>query len=127
MSIRIEAIATRVVEHPLRQDRVIVSPLGKQDRSRFLVVRVEGSSGLRGFGEAATTPVWSGETAEGARLAIESVLAPLLVGRAFEHPREALAVMDRVMFGNPFAKAAIDVALWDLWARQQDVPAVRLF
>src|SRR5262249_15527778 len=29
--------------------------------------------------------------------------------------------------GNPFAKSALDTALWDLWAKEQGVPATKLF
>jgi L-alanine-DL-glutamate epimerase-like enolase superfamily enzyme len=88
---------------------------------------VNGASGERGYGEAATTALWSGETAETAQWVIENLFAPQLAGHTFDHPGEALAIMDRATHGNPFAKAAIDTALWDLWAREQGVPASKLF
>jgi muconate cycloisomerase len=92
-----------------------------------LTVIVHGISGLCGYGEAATTPLWSGETAETARWMVENLFAPRLLGRTFEHPREALAIMDQAAHGNPFAKASLDTAIWDLWARGQDLPASKLF
>jgi len=127
MSIRIQRIEARVVEHPLRKSRIVVSPVGVHDRSRFLAVTVHGKNGQRGYGEAATTPLWCGETAETAQWMVENLFAPQLVGHAFEHPREALAIMDKTAHGNPFAKAAVDAAIWDLWAREQGVPATKLF
>ena len=34
--------------------------------------------------------------------------------------------MDRSLHGNPFAKAAVDIALWDLWARSRGVSVASL-
>jgi len=127
MSFRVQKLETRIVDHRLRADRVIVSHAGRHDSSRFLIVTAHGNGGARGYGEAATTPLWSGETAETARCAIEHLFMPRLAGHAFDHPREALALMEQSAYGNAFAKSAIDTALWDLWAREQGVPAVKLF
>ncbi|MBI4025292.1 MAG: hypothetical protein HY360_09955 [Verrucomicrobia bacterium] len=99
---RIQRIDARIDDHPLRKSRIVVSPAGTHDRSRFLTVIVPGASGQRGYGEAATTALWSGETAETAQWLIENLFVPRLVGHTFGHPREALAIMDRATHGNPF-------------------------
>ena len=127
MSIRIRRIDTRVVEHRLRPERIIRSHAGLHDRSRFLIVTVHGEAGLRGYAEAATTALWSGETAETAGTIIQSLFAPKLIGASFDHPREALALMDAQACANPFAKSAVDTAIWDLWARAQNVRSTKLF
>ena len=119
-------IETRIVEHEIRADHVIVSNLGRHVSSRYLVVIVHGDDRLKGYGEAATTPGWSGETAEGARHVIEDVFAPRLITGTFEHPAEALQVMDTCCWGNPFAKSAVDTALWDLWAKIREVSVSEL-
>lgn len=116
MGFRLQRLSTRIEDHPLRRDRVIVSHAGRHDRSRFLRVTAH-ADGLRGHGEAATTPLWSGESAETAQWTIENLFAPRLIGSTFDHPREALALLDQAAFGNPFAKGAVDTALWDLWGR----------
>lgn len=123
----IRRIETRIVTHPLRTGRVILSHAGAHACSRFLVAIVEGGNEARGFGEAATTPNWSGETAETAQWIVDKLFAPRLVGNTFDHPREAFAIMDSAIVGNPFAKGALDTAMWDLWARTEGVPATRLF
>jgi muconate cycloisomerase len=127
MDIRIERIETAIVDHPLRAERIIVSHLGAHSQSRFVTVTVQDSDGRRGFGEAATTPLWSGETAETARAVIESLFVPALVGGSFGHPREALARVDAQIYGFPFAKGAVDTAVWDLWAKARGVRATELF
>jgi muconate cycloisomerase len=119
MRLRIEKITARVVDHPVRQDGAIVSSLGRHTASRYLVVTLQNAEGECGYGEATTAPIWSGESAETAKWMIERFLSPLLAGATFDHPSEAVVIMDRHLHGNSFGKSAIDVALWDLWARQQ--------
>ena len=127
MSFRAKRIEARIVNHALREDRIIVSAAGRHDRSRFLLVVAHGDDETRGFGEAATTTLWNGEAAETARWMVENVFAPKLEGAIFDHPREALEVMDGLSRGHPFAKSAIDTALWDLWTRSAGVPASKRF
>lgn len=117
MSLRISRIEVRIIDHPVRQDGAIVSSLGRHESSHYVTVAIADDDGNRGYGEAATTPVWSGETAEGAKAMIDHLLAPMLTGGTIGEPAEALEWMDRRLHGNPFAKAAVDVALWDLWGR----------
>ncbi|HYF52054.1 MAG TPA: enolase C-terminal domain-like protein, partial [Planctomycetota bacterium] len=122
-----ERVETKIVEHALRRDRMIVSHAGAHDRSRYLTVIAESSDGIRGYGEAATTPLWSGEAAETAQWMVEHVFAPRVCRKTFDHPREALALMDAAAFANPFAKGAVDAAIWDVFARMAGVPAAKLF
>jgi muconate cycloisomerase len=119
MGLVAEKITARIVDHPVRQDGAIVSSLGRHTASRYLIVTVQDSEGFYGYGEATTAPIWSGESAETAKWMIERFLSPLLVGAAFDHPSHAVAIMDRHLHGNSFGKAAIDIALWDLWARKR--------
>ena len=126
MSFRIRTITARVVDHPVRSDGAIISFLGRHEASRYATVTVSGDSGVEGFGEATTAPVWSGETAETAKWMVERFLAPRLIGATFDHPSEPVAIMDRTLHANSFTKAAIDVAVWDLWARMQNAPIWRL-
>lgn len=126
MSFRIERIEAQVVDHPVRMDGAIVSFLGRHEASRYVTVTVVADHDLQGFGEAATAPVWSGEAAETAREMIEHFIAPRLVGARFDHPAECVALLDRELHANPFAKSAVDIALWDVWGRSQGVPVSKL-
>lgn len=127
MSIKIKKITTHISEHHLRKERIIVSNIGIHDCSRFLTVTLHSDNGLKGFGEAATTPIWSGEAAETAQFMVEKVFAPKLENHTFDHPREVISIMDELVVGNPFAKASVDTAFWDLWARSQDVRVTHFF
>jgi muconate cycloisomerase len=122
----VRQIEARIIDHPVRQDGAILSILGRHEASHYLTVTVTGDDGTRGYGEAATAPVWSGETAETAKWLIDHHLAPLILDRTFAEPAEALDLMDRRLHGNPFTKAAIDIALWDLWGRSRGVSVASL-
>lgn len=119
MSFAIRQIEARIVDHAVRQNGAIVSSLGRHVSSRYLTVTVTSADGVSGYGEGTTAPIWSGESAETAKWMIDEFVAPLIVGPRFDHPCEAVAIMDRHLHANSFGKAAIDIALWDLWARSQ--------
>jgi L-alanine-DL-glutamate epimerase-like enolase superfamily enzyme len=121
MSLRIRRIEAQVVNHPVRGEGAIISFLGRHEASRYVTVTVTGDDGMRGYGEATTAPVWSGESAETAKWMLDELIAPKIVGATFGEPAEALAVLDRVLHANGFAKAALDIAIWDLWAKQKGV------
>ena len=95
-----------------------------------VLVRVEDSEGAHGWGEAwCNFPSCGAE--HRARL-IETVLAPLLVGRAFASPQAAFEAMTQqtavlaIQSGEPGpvaqAIAGVDIALHDLAARRRGLP-----
>ncbi len=91
-----------------------------------VVVRIETDAGLTGWGECASSPTFSGETQGSLLAAIEGFLAPAILG---EDPmrREALcAAMERRLHGNHGAKAAVDIALFDLAAKALHAPVYEL-
>lgn len=126
MSLKIHQVEVRIVDHPVRQDGAIVSILGRHEASHYLTVTLTDAHGIPGYGEAAAAPIWSGETAETAKWLIDHLLGPMLRGATFNQPAEALALMDRRLHGNPFTKAALDIALWDLWGRSRGVSVASL-
>lgn len=85
------------------------------------------SGGHVGWGETSplASPTYSPEWAEGVFHVIRRWLAPLLLGKdvsSGQHLQQLLAVVK----GNPFAKAGLDLAWWDLHARMQEKPLYRL-
>ena len=79
------------------------------------------SDGLVGIGEAPAELWWTGEDAVSVRNAVERHLAPALIG-AEVGVRAAVARMDSAMAANFYAKAAIEMALWDLLGRAAGLP-----
>lgn len=123
---RVEVIPARV---PFRSDFVIgrgqVGTAGAAGEHVF--VRIETGDGNSGWGEVRALPVWSYETVESITWTVRNYLGPLLIGRtAFELNAIQAAMYERVTpavsNGQPFAKAAVEIALLDLAGRQAGVP-----
>jgi L-alanine-DL-glutamate epimerase-like enolase superfamily enzyme len=115
-----------MVELRVRAEVVITSSLGTHPVSRYLLVEVGTEEEVWGVGEATVSAVWSGETAAGARALIEEYLGPALMGRDATDIPGALVAMDRVVWGNPFTKAALEMALWDVWGQAEGRPVYEL-
>lgn len=85
------------------------------------------SGGKTGWGESAPWkyPAYCPESAEGCFLTATRFIAPLLIGKDIvsgENLQETLSCVK----GNQFAKAAFDLAWWDLHARLVDQPLWRV-
>jgi len=127
---RVEAIPCRV---PFRQAFVIgrgeVGAAGACGRHVF--VRLETESGHVGWGEVRALPAWSYETWESILFAVRNYLGPLLIGRSpFDlhaiHRACYETLTPAVSNGQPFAKAALDIALHDLQGQITGLPLYAL-
>jgi len=92
---------------------------GVERRRRFLVLRLESEDGEAGLGECVATrdPLYSSESVVTARWMIETYLLPLLWREGALDPG-TFREKARAWRGNEMAKAAVEMALWDLWARR---------
>lgn len=129
--LRIAALHAYVFRCPL--DTPVTTSFGTMHDRPMVLIRAEDADGVVGWGE-----VWCNFPAVGAehraRL-VASVLAPLIVQRAFEHARHAfewLTARTAVLAlqaaePGPFAQAiaGVDLALWDLAARRAGEPLWR--
>ena len=96
---------------------------GKMTERRSLVVVLHDDSGHRGYGESPPfeLPFYSEETLAGARHLLEHVLIPRLLQTEAESPEAVDEVVRRSVRGNPFARAALETAAWDLEAHRRGV------
>jgi O-succinylbenzoate synthase len=99
---------------------------GRSYDRTFVLVRVEGEvDGQRheGWGEsvAEANPYYSSETTETVWHIIAGFIAPLVIGKAFAHPREVYPALGRIR-GHNMAKAGVEMAIWDLFARGKGQP-----
>jgi O-succinylbenzoate synthase len=88
---------------------------------RSLVVILHDDDGHLGYGESPPfeLPFYSEETLGSARLLLQQVLIPRLVGREIEGPEAVDALLRQGVRGNPFARAALETAAWDLEAHRR--------
>ena len=120
--LQIERVETVVVDIPLRRPhRFARATMGAQP---VLYVFVQTAGGVTGVGEGVVPggPWWGGESVETMQVVVDRYLTPVLLGRCVDE----IALLARdgtdVVADNLFAKAAVDVALHDAWARHLDVP-----
>jgi O-succinylbenzoate synthase len=118
--VRIEKVELRRLRLPLV--RPFETSFGRIDDRTFLLVTVHGG-GAEGWGEcvADAAPFYSAETAATAWHVLRDFLVPLVAGA--ELP-SAAGVWDRMtrVRGHQMAKAALEMAAWDLDARQRGIP-----
>ena len=117
---RIEHLELRLLRLPLVH--FFETSFGRVHDRTFLLVTVEGE-GEKGYGEcvADADPYYSAETTETAWHIIERFVAPRVLGADFGHPRDVFPALARIR-GHNMAKAAVEMAAWDLHARQQGLP-----
>ncbi|MEO6213742.1 MAG: o-succinylbenzoate synthase [Vicinamibacterales bacterium] len=120
----IERIELRLLRLPLV--RFFETSFGRVYERPFLLLTVE-EGGVTGIGEcvADANPFYSSETTRTAWHIIADFLAPMVLGRQFEHPREVFPAL-RGVRGHHMAKATLEMAAWDLYARQEGLPLCRV-
>ena len=118
----VAAVHLAPVSLAVNPDLVVRGARGVHDRSDFLLVRVVASDGSEGYGEVSATALWSGEDGTSAEHFIRTRLAPAIIGQPLAPVGRLETLMDRVLAGNPFTKAGVSTALWDVFARTLDVP-----
>lgn len=123
---KIQSITTFCVDVGIRRELMITSSLGTHRATRLVLLRLETDAGVTGIGEATVTPKWSGETAWGAKAMIDHYLAPAVLGLDVADIPGALAAMEDVVFANPFAKSAIEMAMLDAQGKAEGKPVYEL-
>lgn len=106
----------------------MVAPIGYH-----AVVRLDTDEGISGWGEAPAGITWggphgryNGESPRTVKIVIEDHLVEAIKGL---DPRDIAVIhrtMDKAVKGNPYAKAALDVACYDVAGKAADVPVYRL-
>jgi muconate cycloisomerase len=123
---RVTEIETIPVSVPIVPARAVSGARGSHARSPFLLVRVHTDDGLVGLGEASCTPNWSGEDSVIAAHVIATYLAPAVTGQDPRDVGRLAGAMDVALAANRFAKAAVEMALWDLAGKAAGLPVYQL-
>jgi O-succinylbenzoate synthase len=118
--VRIDRLELRALRLPLVH--YFETSFGRIDDKHFLLVKLESGRHV-GFGECVADqgPYYSAETNETAWHVITEFLAPRVLGLEIAHPRDVFPAF-RSIRGHNMAKAAVEMAAWDLFARLQGVP-----
>ncbi len=119
-------VTLRRIRLPLKAPFEISS--GRVNDRSITLVTVESSDGAVGWGEcvAGETPNYSSETVHSTWHAMREWVVPRVLRADVTRARDIHAVVQRDFRGNLMAKAAIEMACWDLEARLRDIPLARL-
>ena len=113
---KIDRIDLKLVRLPLV--RAFRTSSSTKDHLDHILVRVE-AGGLAGWGECAcpSDPYYCPETVETCWHILKDFLAPLVLGRDWDGVDD-LVQLYRLVKGNNFAKAGLEMACWDLLGRR---------
>ncbi|MCI1695612.1 o-succinylbenzoate synthase [Aneurinibacillus aneurinilyticus] len=105
----------------MRMRRPFTTSVGTEYDKEFILVEAKSEDGLSGWGEsvAAIEPFYKEETVKMNWHMLEDFLLPLVFEKPIEHPDELTNERFAHIRGNYMAKAAIEGAVWDLYARQK--------
>ena len=119
---RIERIDLYAVRYPTRGHFKFFADSRGQAGRPAVVVRVACSDGTVGWGQSVPIHRWSYETLETVFIALRNYLAPAVVGLLASDVTGVLDASDAALApglttGMPIARAGLEIALYDLWAK----------
>ncbi|MCF6193287.1 MAG: dipeptide epimerase, partial [Kangiellaceae bacterium] len=91
-----------------------------------VIVIVETDSGNTGYGEAPATAAITGDTHGSIIEAIRVVIKPALIGKSIANLNEITNIIQTSIVKNYSAKAAIEIAIYDLFAQLYNAPLYKI-
>ncbi|AEB10789.1 o-succinylbenzoate synthase [Marinithermus hydrothermalis] len=94
---------------------------------RTLLLLILSGEGLEGYSEGVmeVLPAYREETLAGALHLLETALLPAVLGKDWENPDQLVQALAPFR-GNRMAKAVVEMAFWDLWAKSLGFPLYQL-
>lgn len=121
---KITAIKLGRISVPLRVP--FKTALRRVDSVEDIIVEVHTDTGEIGYGEAPPTGAITGDTAGAIIGAITDHIRKALVGRDIDDFEDLTTALDGAVVKNSSAKAAVDMALWDLYGQKYQIPVYKL-
>jgi O-succinylbenzoate synthase len=122
---KVDQITLREIHLALKEPFRISS--GEIRDRRILLLELRDASGATAWSEcvAGEAPHYSPETIDTAWPIIAQYVAPRVLGRDFDHPGEAHAILEHDFRGHCMAKAGVEMGLWGLAATMEGEPLGR--
>ncbi|GAA1001561.1 mandelate racemase/muconate lactonizing enzyme family protein [Subtercola frigoramans] len=124
-SVESKIVAVRAIPYAIPYSKPLHFASGSIDVADNVLVEVETEDGIVGFAEAPPRPYTYGETQESIVAAIDRLFAPAVVGLALSDREKVRVRLERTV-GNPTAKSAIDMAMWDAIGKTFNTPVHKL-
>lgn len=123
-NLKITDIKATPINIPFHQP--VILSFGVVAERSYVVLRIYTSQGIMGIGEAAPLPIYSEESVETVKFAIDRYLAPAIMGMNPFDMEKILVRFDQAIKGNSIAKAGVEYALWDIMGKALGVPLYQL-
>ena len=117
---KVSSIELKHISIPL--NKTFKTALRTVDSAENTVVMVHTDDGRVGFGEAPPTKAITGEDNDSIRTTISKFITPALIGQEITDMDAIQEKLHGSIEGNTSAKAAVDMALYDLYTQELGVP-----
>lgn len=121
---KITAIHIYAIRLPLRNPFVI--SYGSYPDMPSIIVKMETDEGIIGYGEGVADDHVTGESWESTFHTLKHTLAPALIGQNPMNIEKIHDMMNNTIYGVPTAKAAIDIACFDIAGKKLNQPVYQL-
>lgn len=91
-----------------------------------VVVEIRTDTGAVGYGEAPPTGAITGDTTGAIIGALQDHLIKSIVGRDVDDFEDLMKIVQKCVVHNTSAKAAVDMALWDLYGQLYRIPVYKM-
>ena len=91
-----------------------------------VIVEIHTDTGAVGYGEAPPTGAVTGDTTGAIIGAVQDHIAKSIVGHDVDDFEDVLQIVQKCIIKNSSAKAAVDMALWDLYGQLYKIPVYKL-
>lgn len=96
------------------------------DEVSEIVIKITTDTEEIGIGSATPTPQVTGDTEESIIAAIR-IITPKLIGQDIDNMEDIMDIIDKEIIENSSAKAAIDMAIYDLFGKKYNMPLYKYF
>lgn len=122
---KIKEVKIGKVSIPLK--KTFKTALRQVNSAEDIIVKVIVDSGEVGFGNAPPTAVITGDSQDSIIAAIRDTLGPKIIGMDVDNLEGIMTTLDQAMLHNSSAKAALDIAIYDLFGKLHQIPLYKLF
>lgn len=122
---KIKKVTTKLLDIPIKRPHQFSTE--KVSVKSFVLLKVELSNGIVGLGEGTTPGIWwNGESVETMQIVINKYIAPLLIDEKITYVQRTLQRINRKIRANSFAKATVEMALYDALGKFFKAPVHQL-
>ena len=121
---KITAVKLGIISVPLRVP--FKTALRSVNSVEDVIVEIHTDTGAIGYGEAPPTGAITGDTTGAIIGALKDHIIKTIVGREVDDFENLMQAVQKCIVKNSSAKAAVDMALWDLYGQLHNIPVYKM-